>query len=89
MDLPKFSTVEIADIIQCSKVTILRLWKTWKKTGDVKRIYRRVGRPLKMLRVGRVSIFTLVRTGSAGQAPGGKAVLGSKAVLGGKAASGH
>jgi hypothetical protein len=37
--LHKLSTVEIADIIQCSKITILRLWKTWKKTKDVKRIY--------------------------------------------------
>jgi hypothetical protein len=27
--LHKLSTVEIADIIQCSKITILRLWKTW------------------------------------------------------------
>jgi hypothetical protein len=34
--LHKLSTAEIADIIQCLKTTILRLWKTWKKTEDVK-----------------------------------------------------
>jgi transposase len=43
--LHRLSTAEIADTIQCSKPTVLRLRKIWKKTGDVERIYRRPGRP--------------------------------------------